>query len=293
MRMRSGWGVFYVNQGKMMTALATFDKDYTLGLQKALCEKLCMELTIDGDFGPKSIAALKTFQTNNTLTPSGAYDAATQAVLEPFIFSKFLTRKDYEAAAKDLNVTPAHVRTVSLVESKGAGFLPNGRVKLLFERHKFYGYLSKKFSPGQIKALLGKNNENADIINAQPGGYATGPTPAARGVAEWQRFNRAFQIDAESAMLSASYGLFQVMGFNFADSGFKSVGSFLDAMKISEINQLTAFVSFIKNYQGGRLLVSLKNEDWTEFARVYNGPSYKEYDVKLVNEFAVSKKMYA
>jgi len=64
------------------------------------------------------------------------------------------------------------------------------------------------------------------------GGY--GP----EGAYQYARFSRAFALDPNAAMKSASWGKFQIMEFNFAAASFTPLDAFVDAMKISEDKQL-------------------------------------------------------
>ncbi len=161
-----------------------------------------------------------------------------------------------------LNVPVAAIKAVAEVESSGSGFLSDGRVRILFERHKFALY-----SEGQYSA------DYPDLSNRKAGGYSD-----AEG--EYERFSRAFQLDDEAAMKSASWGKFQIMGFNHELAGFASVGLFVDAMKVSEREHLLAFVSFVKLTYLARFI---KAKDWAGFAAGYNGAQYKRnnYDKKM------------
>lgn len=252
-----------------------FDREHVRSLQMALNEKMGTHLTADGAFGPKSIAVLTAFQKKQGLPYSGKYDLATQVVLEPHIAFKYLSLEDYEQAAKALGVTVAAIRTVVHVEAGGDGFLDDGRCDILFERHKFDGYTSKRKSVVELAALRAKH---PDLINPKAGGYKGGG-------AEWDRFNTAGAINKNDAMLSTSWGMFQIMGFNHLAAGYISVQEFVTAMCISEANQLNAFVKYIKADK--KLHSALMSWNWPEFARIYNGPKYKEnnYDTKLADAF--------
>lgn len=177
--------------------------------------------------------------------------------------AKTLTDEGILSAAKYLGVEPATIRAVAEVESAGDGFLPDGRPKILFERHKFH-----KFTKGEYDA------SHPDISAKTAGGYGAG------GAHQWKRFSEAMELDPEAAMKSASWGKFQIMGFNHKAAGFDTVDDFVDAMKASEDEQLKAFVQYIKS---NLLDGELKNHDWAGFARQYNGADYKinRYDTKL------------
>ena len=253
-----------------------YDPIYTAGIQKAINEKAGQNLKPDGQFGPMSVAALRTCQAKLGCPVTGVYDAATSALLDPFIKQKYLTMASFEQAAQALGVTPAHIRTVCDVEAQGAGFLPDGRVKILFERHWFRSSLIARKVPNfqQLAAA------NPDIIGDQ-GGYVG-------GAGEYPRLARAIKIDPYSAYYSASYGLFQIMGFNCSYAGYAQPVDLYNACQLSETNQLLAFVTFIKNYRNGVLWRALKAQDWVTFALNYNGSAYKQnqYDTKLANSFA-------
>jgi len=180
--------------------------------------------------------------------------------------SKKLTLADWCSASKRLNCEVAKIRAVAQVESRGSGFLSDGRVVILFERHHF-----RRFTNGIY------DNSHPQISNKNPGGYFGNEN-------EYHRFNEAFSLNAKAAMLSCSWGKFQIMGFNYAICGFWSINDFVDAMKISEGEQLEAFCGFVEH---NNLDDELRRGDWAGFARGYNGKNYKinNYDVKMKNAF--------
>jgi len=97
-------------------------------------------------------------------------------------------------------------------------------------------------------------------------------------------------IEHDSALMSASWGKFQIMGENFKLAGFKNVNDFVEAQKISESKHLDAFFNYCKNrkFRNKQLLDYLKTKDWQTFARAYNGPGYEanQYDLKLEQAYA-------
>lgn len=189
-----------------------------------------------------------------------------------------LTQQDYQDAAKKLGVSVAHIKAVTAVESQGGGFLADGRPKILFERHVFRKRLIEK-------GVSVQNTPN-DIVNAASGGYQG-------GVKEHDRLARAAKIDRDAALESASWGLFQIMGYHWKMLGYASLQTFINEMYRDEGGQLDAFVRFIM--ADPRLLRALKNQDWASFARIYNGPGYaaNRYDVKMANEFKRAGGMVA
>lgn len=169
--------------------------------------------------------------------------------------------------AKKLGVDEATVLAVAEVESNGSGFLPDGRPKILFERHIFARLSSHKH-----------DSTNPDISSAVPGGYI------GDGY-EYDRLYRAVQLDGEAAVQSASWGAFQIMGFNWRECGEKSPYGFLLAVHHNADAHLGLFAAFV---QGKNLVDALKRKDWAAFARGYNGPAYLQnrYDTKLAAAYA-------
>ena len=185
-----------------------------------------------------------------------------------------LTEEGFEAAAQELNCDVPAIKAVCDVEAPKGGFLPDGRPTILFERHKFYKYTGGKKSPFLAQS---------DICNPKPGGY--GPA----GAHQWSRFSRAFALDPHAAMLSCSWGKFQIMGFNFAAAGFETLDAFVAAMKVSEDEQLRAFVKIVKAFG---LAGKLRRHDWAAFALGYNGENYEinQYDKKLARQYAIRSR---
>jgi len=75
------------------------------------------------------------------------------------------------------------------------------------------------------------------------------------------------------------------MGFNYKTAGFDSVEAFKKSLEVSEINQLEAFLNFVKNTNG--CFEALQNKEWATFARIYNGSAYKtnKYDEKMEKQY--------
>lgn len=181
-----------------------------------------------------------------------------------------LVDSDYKQAADTLGVEVACVKAVTKVESRGSGFLPSGVPVILFERHWMYKLL---------KAKTGKEPVLNDVVDPKAGGYLG-------GVKEHARLDKAVAIDRECALQSASWGLFQIMGFHWKALGYGSVQQFVNAQYASEAKQLDTFVRFIKINPG--MHAALKAKDWAKFAKLYNGPAYAKnnYDVKLAQAYA-------
>ena len=171
-------------------------------------------------------------------------------------------------ATSALDVSLPALWAVMTVETKGCGFLPDRRPLILFERHVF-----RRITKGRF------DGEAADLSNPAPGGYG------AAGAYQYDRLDRALKLDRTAALQSCSWGLGQVMGFNYPKVGFGEVEAMVTAMLDSEDNQLQAMVGFVKSFQLARFLA---NSDWTSFALHYNGPDFQKnrYDWKLSQAYA-------
>ncbi|RDI25169.1 uncharacterized protein DUF3380 [Pseudacidovorax intermedius] len=181
-----------------------------------------------------------------------------------------LTPADFARAAATLGCEIAAIQAVCQVEAPRGGFLPDGRPVILFERHQFSRRTGRAYDASY-----------PDISSPKPGGYIG-------GAAEHDRLARAAALDRPMALQSASWGRFQIMGFNYEACGFSSLQSFINAMYRSEGDQLDAFVEFIAS-EG--LADELREHRWADFARRYNGPEYaaNRYDTKLAAAYAAAK----
>ncbi len=175
---------------------------------------------------------------------------------------------DYQRAAAALGVDVATIRAVAEVESRGRGFGPDGQPVILFERHVFDRRTSGRF-----------RSKVPDLSHPTPGGY--GPSSM-----QHSRLQRAADLDRDAALQSASWGLFQIMGFNHRAAGHPTLQGFINAMYRGEGDQLDAVISFIKAH--GSMVAALRAKDWATFARLYNGPAYakNKYDTKLAAAYA-------
>jgi len=179
--------------------------------------------------------------------------------------SRALTAGGLAAASDSLSVNAPEVWTVLAVETQGCGYLGDRRPPILFERHIFSRLTNGRF-------------DICDVSNPVAGGYG------ATGSHQYDRLADAFGKDRTAALHSASWGMPQIMGENFAAAGFADAESMVEAMCESEDAQLAAFVAFLK---ANRLDRYLQSHDWTSLAKGYNGPSYVEnqYDTKLAAQF--------
>jgi hypothetical protein len=167
-----------------------------------------------------------------------------------------ITTEQIKSIASEFGIDWKLIQAFILTESSGAGFSKDGKVKIQFEPHVFRRY-------------TGITIENKVDVQSK----------------EWEAYEKAYSIDSESAMLSTSWGLMQVMGFNYKICGYDSVGRMVGEMKISELYQVKAGIKYILHFP--RLVAALKAKDWHTVARMYNGPKYQEgkYHIKFETNY--------
>ncbi|ONN53262.1 hydrolase [Acinetobacter genomosp. 33YU] len=249
------------------------------------------DLSIDGDFGVSTEHAVITFQKQKNLVADGKVGDKTRAALLEQNISKLLKDSDYTAAAARLKVSELAIRVFGAVEGRGVGFLKNGKPKILFERHRMYAYLRLKKGAAFANKMA---VERPNIVNKKSGGYQGNE-------AEYVRLELAKQIDVESALMSASWGQFQIMGENWKELGYTSAQDFVDQQFASESFQLEAFIRFIEWKTGiiddkkVKLIDALRAENWDAVFTLYNGPNYKKlgYQAKFQKEWDHLEPIYS
>lgn len=236
-------------------------------------------VSTDGDFGLGTMAAVQQFQKQFGIPVNGMVDNATEAALlqaTEVQRAKMLRDADLYAGARKVGVAPEALMAVRDVESLGHGFLTNGKAIILFEGQVFWRLLEKAgAAPSKYQA------GNEDILH--PKFIAGNPLYKQD---QHARLEKAAALDilgvdvSSLAHQSASWGLFQIMGFHFIRLGFSSVHDFCKAMSTSENEQFDIFLRFL---QVENMLDDLRNLRWANFALRYNGKEYaaNKYDVRL------------
>lgn len=245
---------------------------------QALQYLITNQADVNGDYDQATQTFINSIKNECQMQTDSCVDDATWQVL----FQKglvtinqiaplFLTDEMIQRVADEEDLEPAAIKAVVKVESRGTGFYEDKRPLILFEGHIFWKQLDKAgINPSSVKA------GNDDIL------YKSWTKDHYVGTAqgEYDRLERAKKINTAAALSSASWGMFQIMGFNHKPSGFDHVAGFVDTMHASEYEQIKAFISFL-HAEG--IYKYLKNKDWANFARRYNGAAYRknEYDTKL------------
>jgi hypothetical protein len=166
------------------------------------------------------------------------------------------------------NVGEDELRAVVTVEASGSGFDAQGRLKMLFEPHRFYRELGER--KRELAVTQGLAYER----------WGERPYPAD----SYPRLLAAIKIDRPGALRSASWGLAQIMGSNAKSAGYATAEDMIADFLDDEEKHLTAMVRFIISEA---LDDELRNHDWRGFARGYNGPGYAKhgYHTKLAAAF--------
>ncbi|MCC6562046.1 MAG: N-acetylmuramidase family protein, partial [Xanthomonadales bacterium] len=114
-----------------------------------------------------------------------------------------ITPAQWQSLSERLDLSVPTLKAVAEVESAGSGFLSDGRPKILFEGHVF-SRLTKRAHDAKHPTLSHKKWTRKHYLG---------------GVAEWTRLEAARALDFDTANQSASWGAFQIMGFNHRDCG--------------------------------------------------------------------------
>lgn len=186
--------------------------------------------------------------------------------------SEIISNESWKSLSESLNIEEETLRAVAQVESAGSGFIEPGMPKILFEGHCFHRLTQGRFD---------KDHPTLSYPKWTKQFYSN-----ARG--EWKRLDEACALDRAAALQSASWGAFQIMGFNYNWCGFSNVEAFVAAQKASIESQLESFARFISREM---YLKPLRAHDWAGFAKVYNGSGYalNKYDQKLAAAYAAAK----
>jgi hypothetical protein len=250
-------------------------------------------LAEDGVCGPATITAIQDFQRraarlpfhDGIVTPAGPTWISLQSTARPSTSerkspaapaSSELTDRNFidAAAAIDPAISPALLHAFADVESGGrSGFGPSGKPKIAFEGHVF-------------RKLTGHIYDKTHPLLSYPYVEKAGPQWQQNNkdqATAWKTLDSADALDHEAAIQACSWGMFQVMGFNYSACGYKDVDSFVDAMKQSARGQLNAFVGFCKKTPG--MIGAMKGKDFQTMATLYNGESYGDYDKRIARAY--------
>ena len=170
---------------------------------------------------------------------------------------------DMVHAAARLGVSVGHIKALRQVESGGKSFDDKGRPIILPEPHIFYRETGGRFG---VTAFSYPR-------------WGSKPYPPSYD-ARWSLLADMAECDEAAALRSASIGLFQIMGFNFAAAGYPTVHAMWEGMTGNEDDHLEAMVQFILSEGLDDELRACRPGDpasCVPFVSRYNGPGYKKH----------------
>lgn len=176
------------------------------------------------------------------------------------------------AAAAEHGFDAATLAAFIEVEAGGKPFGPDGRPTILFEPH-----VAHRVSRGEARLKL-----MAEGLAYRRWGERPYPRKQA---ARWAQVERCAEIAGRDvAIMAASWGLGQVLGENWRMLGLGSPAD-VERLAHTEGGQIDLLCRFLDAKPG--LRSALAARDWTEVARLYNGPGHARngYAGKLERAF--------
>jgi hypothetical protein len=181
---------------------------------------------------------------------------------------------------------------VFCTESGGAGFR-GGRLLIRFENHHFFRHWGKA-NPQRFAAHFQFNAQKAwtgHVFRAS----ASAPFENVHQdqSSEWRCFEFARTLDDTAAKLSISMGGPQILGSNYTEAGFESVGEMFDAFSSGEKAQIVAFFDFLQGTgTHPPKILALQKLDFVRFAELYNGPgNAAEYGARLSGTYDAFQRL--
>jgi hypothetical protein len=221
------------------------------------------------------------------MKPSDAVPIDRLDGLELTMASIYNTRGRYlKEQATKLGAAPADLAAVLLVESRGRGFDDQGNPITRFENHQFFRRWGEKhkakfdnhftFDPTtKYKGHTFRRDESEQ--------FATFHLDNAK---EMKVLAFARSLDDTAALLSASYGAAQVMGFNHKVLGYSNVQAMHQDFTRGIRPQLDGMIAYIRST---KLCVDgLHNRDYVKFARGYNGAGKESQYAPKIREASES-----
>ncbi len=187
---------------------------------------------------------------------------------DPDIFSgagEKLPNTIFETYGSELDVEPEMLQAITIHESPRGSYLGDGRLRILYEAHVFSRLTKHKY-----------DDKHPGISSRRWDRKLYG----APGTHQHNRLSKAMSLNEDAALQSCSYGMFQIMGFHYADLGYRTPREMVDAFAESEVAQFEGFISLLKKK---KLLSALRTRDYELIGYRYNGPGYRKnnYHVHL------------
>jgi hypothetical protein len=196
---------------------------------------------------------------------------------------------DIKEAASRLKCEPGVIYAIAKQESSTSSFFKIGArsvPKILYERHLFWAFTKPQgaVQPNDYETKYpdicgapyhrAKRNKSNELIDLSTKTLALpddiyGPG----GLAQYKRLCKAYQLSPDAALLSCSWGKFQILGSNFKATGFQTVSEFVRAMSRNEVEHLKAFLKFAE--RKAVLLAGLRQRKFEMIAEGHNGKEWR------------------
>lgn len=181
-----------------------------------------------------------------------------------------------------LDVPIPEIRAIAAVESNGSGFYSGTNTPvILYEPFKFGTHTAHKFD-GKTTVIKGTT-----YPLSLKGKWSRARAKYGPSSIQHTKLSAAAALNRTAALMSCSWGAFQVMGENWKSLGYESLQEFINKMYADEDGHLDAFVRFIKV---NGLADDLREHRESFFDR-YNGSQWRQND--YMNKFKRELKKYS
>ena len=188
--------------------------------------------------------------------------------------------------ATRLGIDPAVAIAVLAVESNGVGFGPDGRMIIRFENHLFFHHWGQRNPTFFADHYTFDPNQSWLNHRWRPRTDTTFREFHGSQPAEWQVLTFSKGQDDTAAKLSISMGAPQILGSNHQRIGYPSVQAMFEAFSQEERTQILGLFDFIRTDAG--LVQALRRNDYTAFARGYNGPGQADTYGTLIGQWVTA-----
>ena len=177
--------------------------------------------------------------------------------------------------AKAEGIDPRLLASVIQVESAGVPLI-QGRPVIRVEVHRLERTAAKLGKSAELARVFSRSSApgqpwTGHQFEGEPLHQRAGEGMASAQRREYRALQAAADILGDEAYESASYGLGQIMGSNYALAGEPSAKAMLESAKKGKNAQIRHMLTFIKNDKNGRTLGALQAANVPLFVQYYNG----------------------
>ncbi len=182
-------------------------------------------------------------------------------------------RAEMEALAADLGVEAAALFGIVTAE---VGAMPTSRTLVI----RFENHVALRRAAG-LSSILRIDNLPGVAVWDQPHWYNAGTgwrqVHSGAQADEWGALWAVAASEPDIAFLSASYGIFQLMGHHHVMLGHETVQDMVGQALKGQAQQFRQAKRFFKREAGGALVGLMNAHDWVGVATIYNGSGQAAY----------------